>query len=52
MLEKEAEKKKAILDEMYGETEQQKAEMKEMFDSYVEHMKQKQQQPLRNVLAK
>jgi GTP-binding protein EngB required for normal cell division len=54
--EKEADRRKALLDEMYGYTEEmsdeQKSELQQLVSAYMEHRKNKQQQPLRTMLGR
>lgn len=61
MPEKEAEKRKAMIDEMYGTPtgqeeqppeEAEKNELSQLFEAYMEHRKQKQQPALKNILGR
>jgi hypothetical protein len=60
MADKEADKRKAMVDEMYyGEAgkeepkeEEEKGELSQLFDAYMEHRKQKQQPALKNILGR
>jgi hypothetical protein len=60
MADKEADKRKAMVDEMYyGEAdkeepkeEEDKGELSQLFDAYMEHRKQKQKPALKNILGR
>jgi ribosomal protein L20 len=54
----DAEKRKKMIDEIYGYSEAQeeedkekKSQLMELINSYAEHRKQKQQQPLKSLLS-